>query len=208
MQEDDIIEEVGVTDKEGHVIHYVTSPKTGSAAGDITEKPLDPVRLPFELQQWAASLGANAQKTVTLVLLRKNPPPEAGNNRNHREDDKVKPELEWQDGWQFNNEKPGTLSSPLAIPGLGIAYRVETTVQDVEPGSPADKAGIQKGDVIKQCNFFAGGKKVEDKPEAGKLAIGASRADYGAIIFENLQGQDFKEMTWTAEARQEASRSR
>jgi regulator of sigma E protease len=37
---------------------------------------------------------------------------------------------------------------PVSVPALGLAYSVPTTVKEVQPGSPAAKAGLQKGDVV------------------------------------------------------------
>ena len=49
---------------------------------------------------------------------------------------------------------PPTLpNDPIAVPALGIAYRVINSVVDVIPGSPAEKAGFQKKDVIEQAKF-------------------------------------------------------
>jgi regulator of sigma E protease len=49
---------------------------------------------------------------------------------------------------------PPTLpNDPIAVPALGIAYRVINRVVDVIPGSPAEKAGFQKDDVIEQAKF-------------------------------------------------------
>jgi regulator of sigma E protease len=39
-------------------------------------------------------------------------------------------------------------NEPLEIPGLGLAYNVGAHVEAVKPGSPADRAGIKKGDTI------------------------------------------------------------
>jgi regulator of sigma E protease len=60
--------------------------------------------------------------------------------------------VEWDDAW--HNDKEGAFNplSPLAVSGLGIAYRVKTVVERVEPGSPAD-GKLQKNDVIKNIRF-------------------------------------------------------
>lgn len=54
-------------------------------------------------------------------------------------------------------------NSPVAVPALGIAYRVLNRVNSVIKGSPADKAGLKPGDVVSQAQFIAPeGKELED----------------------------------------------
>jgi len=44
----------------------------------------------------------------------------------------------------------------VSIPGLGISYRVLNRVREVDPDSPADKAGIQAGSRIVSASLLAG----------------------------------------------------
>jgi regulator of sigma E protease len=46
-------------------------------------------------------------------------------------------------------------NNPVSIPELGIAYRVLNKVDAVVPGSPAEKAGIKPGDMIKKAVISA-----------------------------------------------------
>jgi regulator of sigma E protease len=58
-------------------------------------------------------------------------------------------------------------NDPVSIPALGLAYRVLNTIQSVEPGSPAEKAGLEKGDVVTSAEIVLpeGSKlKPADKP--------------------------------------------
>src|SRR5581483_5054184 len=124
------------------------------------EEPLDPERLPHQLKQWAQGLAEHVKKhpdakvswDVTLEL------------RRHREGagpqfKEEKATLTWDDGWRFDRAIPVHLSSPLAIPELGLAYQVETTVAAVEdPQSP-----LKAGDVIKNIKFDMQGAKEEVK---------------------------------------------
>jgi regulator of sigma E protease len=43
--------------------------------------------------------------------------------------------------------------TPLAAPAIGVAYAVIPAVLNVAPNSPADKAGIKKGDRVKKVEF-------------------------------------------------------
>ncbi len=51
-------------------------------------------------------------------------------------------------------EQPLMENNPLSAPELGIAYRVLNRVDQVLPGSPAEKAGIQPGETIRQATIF------------------------------------------------------
>src|SRR5262249_31410619 len=151
VQPEDIIDQVEINDG-GSPVRYVTS---RTETREAREEDLDPDRLAFQLSQWAQR--QSDAKEVTLTVLRKNPPP------NHNERKQVKLTLRWDDSWKYNLEGAIGPNSPLSIPGLGIAFRVETTVAGVTPGSPADQAGIRKGDVIKACRPQIQAKKTEDE---------------------------------------------
>src|SRR5262249_55178266 len=155
IQPDDIIDVVEIREGASRV-QFVSAPTPGK---EVVLKTLDPVRLPFELAQWAGR--QKGAKEVTLTVLRKNPPP------NHNEQQPVKLTLTWDDRWEDNDEVPIGMRSPLSVPGLGLAYRVETTVADVANDSPADKAGLKKDDVIKAVRVYQAGKTPEDKGKAG-----------------------------------------
>jgi regulator of sigma E protease len=48
-------------------------------------------------------------------------------------------------------EQPTRGNNPLSIPELGVAYRVLNQVDRVIPGSPAEKAGIKPGEMIRKA---------------------------------------------------------
>jgi regulator of sigma E protease len=184
VQPEDIIDQVEVTDGPTKV-RYVTS-RTG--AKDVIEKDLDPVRLAFELNQWAAR--QQGERDVILTVLRKNPPP------NHNERQQVKLTLHWDDSWKYNQEGLSGQSWTLSVPGLGIAFRVETTVADVLPNSPAD-GKLRKGDVIKAWRVQVAGKKVGDDPRMTEWYD--LRADQWANVTNSLQTTDYKKVEFRIE---------
>jgi len=157
--EGDELDAVEVEDDAGKPIRWVRSePKTG-------ERQLDPVRLPYELATWAAER-KKGPRLVTLTVLR---------NVDHRSKlpTKLTP-CEWDDSFRFDDEVPLNPQSSIAIPGLGLCYEVETTVEAVAPGSPATKGKkivnnkvtdepeeLKKDDVIKGICFWSAGKKDE-----------------------------------------------
>ncbi len=146
----------------------------GVQPGDIIEKVevgsgkdrkpvpggLDPERLPFTLQQWAA--GDQGAKLVTLTVVRTNPPP------NHNERQRLDLTMTWDPSWNDDIELPLSNRAPLSVPGLGLTYLVETTVEDVQPDSPAAKEGIRKGDEVKEIQYYDSGKTPDAPAKAEK----------------------------------------
>jgi regulator of sigma E protease len=52
--------------------------------------------------------------------------------------------------------------TPLAAPAIGVAYTVIPAVLNVAPNSPADKAGIKKGDRVKKVEFVLSKETASD----------------------------------------------
>jgi regulator of sigma E protease len=117
----------------------------------------DPERLPIDLREWskeldAATPGAKIDRTVKLKL------------RRHREEGgdqfvEVPAELTWDPSFAYDQNAALSAASPLAIPELGLAYQVQTTVAEVT--DPASK--LQAGDVIKNLKVkFVNSKGKEE----------------------------------------------
>jgi regulator of sigma E protease len=122
--------------------------RTRQPAEQVVEKDLDPVRLPFELKQWAHRAGGD--RRVKLEVQRE------------EEKSSITVFLAWDDRFRYAVEPPLSFSSPMSIPELGIAYQIETTVEECVPNSPAARAKtktgqdfkFEKGDVITEVRFF------------------------------------------------------
>ena len=181
--------------------------KAGVAKGDILQKieirdaegrrlkllnvdELDPLRLPFEVEQTVAK--TPGQKEVTLTVLKPNEAKGVS-----------LPPVAYDDGWQDDLEVPSAFTSPLPIPGLGIAYLVETTVIDVKGGSAAEHAGLRKDDVIKEIRFLKDPDKssTEEERWGPWVKLWSRRGGeevyepWWARIFWSLQTQaDYKEV--------------
>ncbi|HMF12568.1 MAG TPA: site-2 protease family protein, partial [Gemmataceae bacterium] len=104
----------------------------------VTERRLDPVRLPFDLRQW---VGDRTGVQATLIVAR-------DDAEQHVDGASLtlKP-VPWDESRRFDREVPLAVAAPMSIPELGVAYQVDTLVDAVEPGSPA-AAELQAGDVI------------------------------------------------------------
>ncbi len=119
----------------------------------VAQRELDPLRLPYEMQQWANRRPGVA---VTLTVLREK-------HHEQEQPEQVGP-LAWDNNWKYSQEQAFNTRSPVSIPCLGIAYFVETTVDAVAPGSPAQKEGLQPGDVISEYRVkIASAKEPEGK---------------------------------------------
>lgn len=124
--EGDTITDVEVTRPDGKTkVRWVLNK---AAPPDPEERVLDPLRLPYDLQKWADEFPVNEKKTVKLWVTGKK-----GQNEQVR---KGPVELVWDDSYRFDQEVPLSGTAALALPGLGIAYQVTTTVEGVDTMSP------------------------------------------------------------------------
>lgn len=101
---------------------------------------IDPLKLPVEFAK-------RAGREITVVVTRQN----IGGGQ-----EKVEVKLTPNDvpGWL---DKPEHEKEPLAIPSIGVAFHLLPVILAVEPDSPAEKAGIKRGN-IKSMSFV---KRVE-----------------------------------------------
>ncbi len=179
-----------------HFDYYIEKLELVDASGDsirYPEKIKDPLRLPDQLERWASRHAG--EKTVTLVLTQAevNPPASQSDPGNHPAQKKITLHLLWQEGWEQRQDEPLSLSDPLVVGGLGIAYRVNTTVEAVDPNSPAGKRGIRKDDKIVAVRFYDAGKKQADESKPQKK-WSELRADQWAAVFNKLKFKDIPEL--------------
>jgi regulator of sigma E protease len=66
-------------------------------------------------------------------------------------------------------EEPRWPASPVAISSLGLAVAVETTIAAVEPGSPAEAAGVKAGEKVIRAQFIEPGEAAN--PEDAGLEL-------------------------------------
>lgn len=166
----DTISGVQIVDDKGNGLILGDAPKNLPENPKRIIKPLDPVRLPFDLTEFANKYPG--RKLVTLTVVRPNP--------KQKEGVPLEP-IVWDSGFDDSIESPFTWASSLSIPQLGIAYWVNSFIEAVEPGSPAANArrvieeqpdrvwtkkpeSLQAGDVITSIRFWEG---VPSKPGWG-----------------------------------------
>lgn len=180
VREGDIIEEVEASAGNGKKVRWVTTrPIKEKVPADVEIRDLDPMRLPDELSKWASQ--TQGERKIALTVLRKVV---------HKEKQRVVLNLDWDNSWQDDAEMPLTLRSPLAIPGLGLAYRVEGVVEDVAPDSPAAKV-LKRGDLVKAVQFR------ETTKDPGVFQPGPWKnleRDMWVRVFSRLQQEESKQI--------------
>jgi len=130
----------------------------------------DPMTLPSRLRAFAG-------KTIELVVQREGQP-----NPSH-----VAVSLRRADWF----EQPIAPGSPMSIPELGVAYRVLNRVAAVIPGSPAEKAGIKAGDVVRSAVILPP-DPIPEKYKTygqrkGELEFGEKQRNWPYLIYELQQ---------------------
>jgi regulator of sigma E protease len=113
-----------------------TGPRRWLVTPTNPKELLDPLRLPFDLETFFDA--PRKDRTVRITVLRPT---------GHSEE-RVTLEAIWNEKAKYSREILSSPNSPLSIPGLGLAYHVESVIDSVEPGSPAETANLQRGDVI------------------------------------------------------------
>lgn len=155
----DLIEAVSYQDKDGKT---VTLPKE--------KESLDPLRLPDDLRKALANVDGPKKVTLHLRRLRAGP---------GEQNETVKVELDWQPEWSFDRAVPMGASSPWAIPELGLAYLVKSTVAEAPEDSP-----LQKWDDIKEVQIIY--RTAEDDNKEGTALKLDSDEQFAYAFFSNF----------------------
>ena len=132
----DRIIEVKLTGPAGKVTWFGAD--TAKAPAGAAAKVLDPLTLPLELDRWAGECLATGERLapVEVIVLREV----------EHTDKRVGMLLDYDPSYRFDRETVTLPNTPLPLSGLGLAYRVEAVVDDVNPRAAGQ--GVQKGDTV------------------------------------------------------------
>jgi regulator of sigma E protease len=166
--------------------------------GDPAEV-VDPTRLPDDLRQWADAhldphTGKGVQALFTVVRDNSEPGPAAGRLP-------LPTAVDWDSSWRFDEELPLGALAPLAIPELGLAYRIGTVVENILPGSPA-ASHLQKNDRIEAIRVKQLGVHADEWTDSAWDELGnrrefkntADKDDQWAHVFQRLQWLDGRQI--------------
>ena len=158
----------------GDFIDKVSHADDASHSDETPESELfwDPIVLPDRLRQMAEE-----NRNIRLTLRRT-----AGASEGRpRTDPIVLPlrKVRWLESWQNPN-------SPTSVPALGLAYRVLNRVNAVLPDSPAERAGLQGGDVITRAEFLLP-EGMKDPPELEPIDFGEEGQHNWPAFIDQLQ---------------------
>ncbi|MCE9531958.1 MAG: RIP metalloprotease RseP [Planctomycetes bacterium] len=179
----DRIIEVEVVDNENKKIRWSAGQPEGAVPEGVIVKPLDPMKLPFELESWAEKKTDN--RKVLITVLRP-----TGRKEEKNETKRVTLELEWNESARYAREYLTTPNSPLSIPCLGLAYFVDAVVEAVDDGSPAAAAKMQKGDLIKEVRW----KYKNTKGEFKQSRWQEIKSNQWAYVMNELQTAEIPEI--------------
>ncbi len=176
LRKGDLLEKVVLTDAQGKPLH--------------AWEELDAERLPDQLARTAAA--APGKKKVVLTIRRE------GEAKSI-----VCEPVAWEDHWDNDQEVPLGLSSPLAIPQLGLAYWVHSQIVDIAKGSPADRAGLKADpkdrDTITHIRWKRLSEFKKEPVWSDWLSLetnrnDATQFDRWAWVFHHLQANDYREV--------------
>lgn len=189
----DILQELVLTTGQGERRRFALFPRKGESAPEAPDL-IDPLRLPDAVRDWLAD---RTEVRIAFAVFRDNP-------HKHIAQELVElgPVLfEAPADWRFHREIPLDIASPLAIPGLGLAYHVEAVVNgEPVPGSPAHRAGLADGDVVKAVRFG------NLDPKTGLVRPGSWReidSHHWAYVFRLLQEEDCKQLSLRVQSKQQ-----
>jgi len=180
---DQLAASFGVKEREGVLVAEVMkgSPAetAGLRAGDVVvELSGAPIREVPDLQRRIAALRPGQTMKLTVIRERK-PVPLSVKIGEMPSDEPLVAEASGVDEWGLSVE---TLTGDAAL-RLNLPVSRGLLVTDVQPGSPADKAGLRRGDIILEV-----ARRPADDAAALQRALGALKPGESVLIYVHRAG--------------------
>jgi serine protease Do len=180
---DQLAASFGVKEREGVLVAEVMkgSPAEtgGLRAGDVVvELSGAPIREVPDLQRRIAALRPGQTMKLTVIRERK-PVPLSVKIGEMPSDEPLVAEASGSDEWGLSVE---TLTGDAAL-RLNLPVSRGLLVTDVQPGSPADKAGLRRGDIILEV-----ARRPADDAAALQRALGALKPGESILIYVHRVG--------------------
>ncbi len=83
-------------------------------------------------------------------------------------------------------EEPRWPASPVAISSLGLAVAIETTIAAVEPGSPAEAAGVKAGEKVIRARFIEPGEAANPEDAGLELSERSPSWPYCVAVLQQV----------------------
>ncbi len=83
-------------------------------------------------------------------------------------------------------EEPRWPASPVAISSLGLAVAIETTIAAVEPGSPAEAAGVKVGEKVIRARFIEPGEAANPEDAGLELSERSPSWPYCVAVLQQV----------------------
>jgi regulator of sigma E protease len=187
--EGDTITQIEVATKDGKKIRWMAE-RSAAPPADVEERDLDPLKLPFDLQQWADTISGPKKVVVTVK----------GKVKQAEQQAKPPFTLDWDDSYRFDQEIP--ISSAVALPTLGIAYQVSNVVEAAAPGYHAElleskeSFQFQKSDqILAFCGFTKDKNTEELKPRTKTIFFFFTRFAWTEL----KQGTEWTTIFWNVQ---------
>ncbi len=158
-------------------------------------KTLDPLRLPAQLREWAGKV-----KDMHVILHVKRH--KLDGTKEDSEEDLL---LKWDASWEFDRVEPMSASAPHAIPELGLAYQVQTTVADELPGKDLaqELREHKKSDFFSLWSLLFRHRKLKKQDEIKDVRFlyrGADGEEWGPwmtrALKRDLKGDEWANIFW------------
>ncbi|MCI0641997.1 MAG: site-2 protease family protein [Gemmataceae bacterium] len=184
----------------GDVIQGVEVKEPDGTITKFEDKKLDPERLPYQLRDWAKRMEKAKVPQPWHVTMHMKRSKEFRDGPQQYEPVQLK--ITWDNDWRHEQMIPFGLSSPMAVPELGLAYQIKTFVADVIPGLVTDNP-LRPGDAVSEIRVYykgpdGGEEKValkEEMEQWARVATVLQMPNIEKVKLKVSRSQDSKQET-------------